>query len=317
MKRKRWLWVWITAAAVLATVLGWALTKTAEGSRGILYHVTGGQSDMYLLGSIHVGSRAMYPFGSDIEQAMAAADTFVYECDTTSADAVAQAQARMKLGDGLTLQGEIGPALYAQLAQVCQTTGLSIQTLEALKPWAVINTLAVYTTAAEMGSTNASDALALGVERQVQAYAARHTKQTAYLETLTQQMDALEGFSPELQTYLLANECDVILNPQSVKGMDATISLWPEWWRTGDAQSFADHYLSTYLEPGHEDVCREYHEVLVSSRNVRLADALDGLLHTGGTYFVTVGLLHLTLPEDSIVVQLQQKGYTVLQVAEP
>ena len=46
-------------------------------------------------------------------------------------------------------------------------------------------------------------------------------------------------------------------------------------------------------------------------------DALDGLLHTGGTYFVTVGLLHLTLPEDSIVVQLQQKGYTVLQVAKP
>jgi uncharacterized protein len=313
-KRKPWLWGAVVAALLLAGALGWSYTHPAEGSKGILYRVTGGQGEMYLLGSIHVGTKEMYPFGQAITDAMANADTFVYECDTASDAAVAEIRGRMALPAGQTLKGLIGDTLYAQLETVTDKLGLSLATLDGLKPWAVIDNLAVYSTAAELGETNINTALSLGVEKQVQAYAQTHGKQTAYLETAVEQTDVLEGFSNALKNYLLQSECDTILNPQSATGLDASITQWPGWWRSGDATAFSEQYLAGYIIPGYEAQCQEYHDKLILQRNVRMAEKLGQLLRGGGSYFVTVGLLHLALPEGSIVQLLREQGYTVEQI---
>jgi uncharacterized protein len=316
-KRMTWLWIAAVAAMLLAGVLGWVFTHPAQGSEGILYHVTGGQGEMFLLGSIHIGTKEMYPFGQSITDVMAGADTFVYECDTTSDTAVAEVRSCMLLPDGQTLKGLIGNTLYAELETVAAKLSLSLSTLDGQKPWAVINNLAVYSTAAELGETDISAALSLGVEKKVQAYAQGHGKQTAYLETAGEQIDVLEGFSDVLKNYLLKSECDTILNPQSATGMDASIVQWPTWWRTGDASAFSSQYLSTYITPGYETQCQEYHDKLIIQRNARMAEKLGQMLRGGGSYFVTVGLLHLTLPEGSIVELLREQGYTVEQIVTP
>lgn len=306
--------------ALLALVAAFALAAVppaAEGSRGLLYKVSGPQGQAYILGSIHVGDAAMYPFHSEIQHAMEASDTFVYECDTTSAEAKAALRARMALPEGLTLADAIGDDLYAQVSAVCDHLGLPIAALDGLRPWAVINTLAVYTTAAELGADSANQALSLGVEEQVRAKAAPLHKTVAYLETPQEQVDVLEGFSDALQRYLLESECQVILHPESVHGMDSTIALWPAWWRAGDAQAFADQYLQSYLEPGFEAEGAEYHQALITQRNARMAERLYAMLEKGGTFFVTVGLMHLVLPEDSLLTQLQARGCTVEAVYEP
>ena len=57
----------------------------------------------------------------------------------------------------------------------------------------------------------------------------------------------------------------------------------------------------------------EYHEILVMKRNRSMSDVIEGYLQQAEahTYFVTVGLLHLVLPGESIVKQLQDRGYVV------
>lgn len=317
MIKKHWRWLAALTAALIAGAVGWTLTHPQEGSLGIMYRVTGGKADMTLLGSIHVGNRDMYPFGEAILSAMAQANTFVYECDTTDADTIAALQARMRLAEGQTLRDTLDDALYQELLEVCEQLHLSSETIDTLKPWAVINTLATYATAAQLGTANISQALSLGVEKQVQAVQKRANKPALYLETAEEQTDVLEGFSDALKRYLLQGECDAILRPQTVNNMDTTIAQWPDWWRAGNAQTFANNYLDTYLEPGHEAECLEYHTQLVVNRNARMADRLDELLQSEGSYFVTVGLLHLTLPEDSIVTLLRNKGYTVEAVSQP
>ena len=303
--------------ALVAALMLAAVPPAPEGSRGLLYKVSGPQGQAYILGSIHVGDAAMYPFHSEIQHAMEAADTFVYECDTTSAEAKAVLRARMALPEGQTLAAALGETLYAEVSAVCDQLGLNITALDGLRPWAVINTLAVYTTAAELGADSANQALALGVEEQVRASASPLHKPVAYLETPQEQVDVLEGFSEALQRYLLESECQVILRPESAHGMDATIALWPTWWRAGDAQAFADQYLQSYLEPGYEAEGAEYHNALITQRNARMADRLYALLEKGGTLFVTVGLMHLVLPEDSLLSRLQARGCTVETVYEP
>jgi hypothetical protein len=309
MNRRTW------AAALLAlTVAATGTAQAAEGSQGILYKVSGGQAAMYLLGSIHVGSADMYPFGDAIQAAMAEADTFVYECDMTSAEALATVRARMQLPKGQTLADAIGQALHARVVAVCARVGLDARLLDTLTPWAVINTLAVYATAAELGATNAEQALSLGVEKQVMLFGENHQRRTVYLETVDEQLSVLEGFSPALVTYLLTQECDVIERPETARGLDATIGSWPAWWRAGEADAFARQYLDAYLEAGYEAEGAEYHRVLVSERNARMARRLDALLREGSPCFVTLGLLHLILPEDSIVTALRDMGYTVERI---
>ena len=233
MKKKDWrraaVWLAIGLTAAFAVALAWP----QEGSRGVLYRVQKGDGTAYLLGSIHVGNNRMYPFGEAIRLAMEASDTFVYECDTDSADAVKETLRRIAMPREQTLREQMGETLYAQLGEVCAKLSIPIETLDAQPPWVVINTLAVYTTAAEMGTEDVTQAMAQGVEKQVKAYATQHHKPVAYLETLAEQLDTLENFSLPLQNYLVQSECNGILHPETARGMDATIANWPEWWRRG------------------------------------------------------------------------------------
>ena len=314
MKWKRVaLWVSIALTAALAAALAWP----QGGSRGVLYRVQKGKGTAYLLGSIHVGNNRMYPFGDEIRNAMAASDTFVYECDTDSVEALQETMRRMSQPQEKTLRETIGETLYAQLGEVCTRLNIPLATMDAQPLWVVINTLAVHTTAVEMGVADVTQAMALGVEQQVKAYATEHDKPVAFLETLGEQLDTLEGFSLPLQSYLLQSECEVILQPATARGMDATIAYWPEWWRRGMLSAFADSYLKGYLEPGYEAECMEYHTKLITERNQRMAERLLAMLAQGDTRFVTVGLLHLVLPEDSVVALMKAQGCTVTLLSAP
>ena len=57
---------------------------------------------------------------------------------------------------------------------------------------------------------------------------------------------------------------------------------------------------------------------MITRRNRRMAEGLRALLEDGEgeKIFVTVGLLHLVLPEDSVLGELKAMGYQVEQVLE-
>ena len=76
-------------AGVLAAAVG-AHQLAQEPGHGIFYRVSGGKNEMFLLGSIHVGSRDMYPMSSFVQQALRRADVLVFECDTASQEARAE-----------------------------------------------------------------------------------------------------------------------------------------------------------------------------------------------------------------------------------
>ena len=288
-----------------------------EGSKGILFKASDGKTTVYLLGSIHVGSQEMYPFGAAITQAMQEADRFVFECDSTSSESAALMQEKMRYSDGTKLNDVITPKVYQTLCAACEKIGVPISRFDGMKPWAVVSTLSVFASAAEMGAKDAAQATALGVESKVRGYA--QSKPCDYLETVDAQLSLMEDFSPALQEYLLSSVCEVLLHPNDLKGMDKTVSQWPDWWRTGNMEAFRDSYLETYLEPGYEAETMEYHEKLIASRNQSMASSLQTLMrqYAGETLFVTVGLMHLVLPDDSIPEWLTQSGVTVQCVSQP
>ena len=164
----------------------------------------------------------------------------------------------------------------------------------------------------DAGSTR--QASALGVEDMVRKQA--DGKTIAWLETATEQLGRLEAFSPALQEYLLDSACQALLDPKYVSGTDEDLPLWPGWWRDGNAQAFADSYLRAMQKEASPELAQEYHQSLVTERNLAMAQKLIGWLEADESHTVlaTVGLMHLVLPEDSIIAHLQSAGYVVEQL---
>lgn len=295
----------LTVLILLAGLCGCA---AAEGSVGICYRITGGKNPMVILGSIHIGNAEMEPYGQHLLDEIDAADVLVFECDNDAPGVLMQTLTMMTLKDG-KLSDLLSPETNELLDKACKEIGLSAKLMEKFRPWAVYSTLTTMTAAEQMGSGSTTDAVNYGVESVVMDYAGE--KEYAYLETAIEQLEVMDGFSPALQEEILRQSCLAILEPQP----DETLTLWPQWWREGNADAFAQDYLEDD-EGLNDELFTEYHQALVSNRNKTMADGLCQMLEDEKShrYFVTVGLLHLVLPEDSVLWELEQRGYQVERI---
>lgn len=300
---------WLVLILVLTSIV--ALLPHGN-SQGVLYRVSGGENEMYLLGSIHIGSREMYPFGQSIQKAILQADALVFECDTQSERAMADTRSLMQYAAGDELAAHVSAECMEKLSRVAEKAGYDMTALERLKPWAITSLFSMETLAAQMGTGDVSQASKLGVENAVHRY--EKEKRILYLETASEQLGLMDAFSPSLQEYLLEDACNAILEPE--KALDEDLRHWPEWWKTGNAQAFAETYLRGLEKEERPELTREYHETLMTRRNRSMAQSLAQMLEDSeiGDSFVTVGLMHLVLPNDSILDELQQMGYQVEKI---
>ncbi len=281
-----------------------------ESAQGICYRISGGRNSMVMLGSIHVGSPEMEPYGQHILDAMANADTFVFECNSADPEAAMLSQQLMLSTEG-ELKARLSPESWQRLENACQEAGLNINGLQKYKPWAVTSMLTTRAAAEQMGARSTKHAASLGVEEIVEKHS--KGKEIRYLETASQQLTMMDGFSPALQEALLMQACDAILEPKE----NTQLANWPQWWHSGNGDTFAEEYLNDHSLPA--AMQQEYHAALVTSRNAAMTDALISLLEgeEEHSYFVTVGLMHLVLPDDSILSGLEARGYTVEQLFSP
>lgn len=301
-------------AVLLVAMLLTGSCAAAQENSCALWRVKKGDVTVYLLGSIHIGNPDMYPFSQTVLDAIKQSDEFVFECDTTSGDAFIATQTAMVYTDGTKLRDVIGQDLYDKAIQAFEAAKLPAVVIDAYKPWTVTNLLTLNVSALQLGTENVSESMAYGVETQLHDMLKDDGRAVSYLEETMDQLSVLDGFSLDLQRFLLEDVCNIILNPEYAQ--DSPIRLWADWWKTGDIESFANSYLEGCIVPGHEAVCEEYHRELITKRNENMARSIAGRLEAGGkrTYFVVAGLLHLSLPSDSIISVLEQMEYKIERI---
>ena len=163
--------------------------------------------------------------------------------------------------------------------------------------------LSLEDTSTQMGGATTE----LGVESVVKKLAKGKLK--LYLETVEEQLGMMDAFSPALQDYLLQTACETIIEEKG----DEDLSSWPLWWVDGNADAFAKSYLKSQENEKEPALAQEYQNSLITLRNQKMAKKLADLLETGKEkqYFVTIGLMHLVLPDDSVLRELENMGYQV------
>lgn len=269
------------------------------GSRGFLWKTEHGDNTVYLLGSIHVASEAMYPLREEISDAFFSSDYLVLEVDISKIDENESNELVMVLGtyqDGTTLPDHISPELYEKLGDVLLSIGIEHDALDMFKPWAISTTLQ------SLMFASAGFESAIGIDMALMSAALELGMPILQLETMEEQLELFSDLSPEAQAAMLEETIDEFDTIADV------IRDYEEMWITGDEEML----LEITLLEGETEEQQAWIEKLLDERNINMVEQIDQYLQDddGTTYFVVVGGAHM-LGEMGIIQLLEEKGYIV------
>ncbi len=274
------------------TVLDPAPARAAE-DRLLFWQVKTKNATVYLLGSMHLATRDIYPLRQEIMQAFEGADKLAVELDISGTRSFEIQQRMLERGQyppGKTLQDDLSPETWKALSTRLESNGLPPVMMQGLKPGLVVTTL----------STVEMMKLGLNPEQGVDRYfldQARGKKPVIELETVDRQLDVLlDSPDPELLVKQSLGQ---------LEELDSIMEKLVTSWRKGDAKALAKLVIEDELakHPEYADLYRR----MFDDRNRDMTDKIVAMQQQGGTYFVVVGAGHL-VGDQGIVAMLKRRG---------
>jgi uncharacterized protein YbaP (TraB family) len=230
---------------------------------------------------------------ASIAQAFQQADSFSGEVEMDVPSLMQASQATF-LSDGQSLEHLIDPALYKQTVQLLATYGMPELVVQRMKPWAA---------AAALSLPRPQTGIFLDMALYHQAAAAG--KRVYGLETIAEQVGALESMSPELQVTMLR---DAVAQHHQVEQL---IEQLITAYLRRDLKAL-ESISNAAMQDGDDRVAEMFTTEVVDRRNYRMLERMQPRLREGNA-FVAVGALHL--PGDKgLLMLLRNKGYRVSPV---
>ncbi len=288
----------LSLAAALLVAAG-TQSVAAQSGGALLWEVTSPSTTVYLLGTIHVGSRAMYPLPSVIENAYARAQVIALEADPTDPAGMLSAMGTVMYQPPETLENNVPPPLFRDVRDALAASGLPIELAQGMKPYMVSMTL----TMVEVGRLGFD--VSLGVDMHLATRARRDGKRIVELESMAMQLALLDGMSKATQVAMLES---------TVKGMKSgtlkrDLESMVDAWRAGDASRLDEAALRDLKTmPGRTGT--DLKDALFDRRNRAMTDKVVQMLGRPEIVLVGVGAGHLT-GSSGIVELLRARGFNV------
>jgi uncharacterized protein YbaP (TraB family) len=288
----------LLASAVFCLALASQGAAPADAKQ-FFWKVTGGKGVIYLLGTIHVGTKDLYPLAPIIEDSFKGSDTLVEEIDLSDPNPQKLAQDIVKRAvypDGDSAINHLSDETRTVLGKYVLSGQLGPNYMR-VKPW-LLSLYVMQLHLKKMGLEGAK-----GLDLHFSEEAKKMHKPIAGLETANFQINMFSSFSDKLQDQLL-----LMTLLDANKGKESVDSMF-EAWRAGDADAMeAAIAKQTQRHPNLEPVMVK----LFDERNDAMARQIDQFLQTPKAYFIAVGAGHL-VGRRGILSQLRDKGYKIEQ----
>jgi uncharacterized protein YbaP (TraB family) len=270
-------------------------------ARSLLYKVSSEQSTVYILGSIHLAKAELYPLDEAIVKAYEKSDVLVVEVDPSSEVSVSMMQEVMSdLGmypPGMSLKTQLSENTYKSLLSYTKKIGLSIDEMQRMKPWVVMLQLTV----TEMMHLGYSPEL--GIDNYFLDRAKAENKTVAELETAAEQMALLSKDDDAFQDKLL------LYTLESMTELEPLLKSMFDSWKNGESDKL-EKIISLPLDE--DPSIKEIYDELITKRNYKMSEKIEGFLKSDKDYFVVVGSGHV-IGKEGIVNLLQRQGFRVIQ----
>lgn len=253
---------------------------------------------VYLLGSFHLLTAEDYPLAPSVEAAYDDAEALLFEVDPkemTSPDTQKSIQSLAKFDDGRTLRGVLSDDTEAKLLALLGSEA-AIAASDPFEPWFVGMNLAL------MAMVNAGLDPSKGLDQHFMQRAGRDGKPATGLETVVEQIGALDRVPMEEQEVFLGEA----LVP--VAEMRTDIGKIHALWRAGD-----DAGIEAMVNEDMQEKMPRMYELLNRDRNQGWLPKVEALLASDDDHLIIVGAMHL-IGEEGLVAQLGKRGVTVERV---
>jgi uncharacterized protein YbaP (TraB family) len=275
-----------------------AAAPAAPAKKAFFWKVSSAANVTYLLGSIHLGSKDMYPLPKEIEEAFEGSAVLLVEIDINHLDMQKMqglvVQTGIYAGDD-TLWNHVTKEARQRLEDFCGKYGFPAMAIARMKPWAVammVSTLPLMKSGMEVG---------LGIDKYCLDKADKAKKRVLEIESAEGQMKLISGYTGEMLEKLLAASANE--NPQEyAKRIEVA-------WISGDPGQ-----LEKIIREQTASDPVEFDKAMLQDRNLHMADVAEQFLKGKEPAFVVVGAGHMVGP-DGVVKLLEKRGYKVEQVA--
>ncbi len=284
----------------------------------LFYHVTGQDgSEMWLLGTIHVGDSRTAYLPQEIYDAFDASDALAvefnmnaYEEDMATDENYHEDITDLYFySDDTTIQDHLDEDVYDAAVKYMKYTGEYNSNLEYFKPFVWESAISQYQLSG--GRRLFSEK---GVDQRLIDLAEEKEKEILDVESADAQFSMLSGFSDGLQQILLESVLAGTRNEYN----DSVLHLY-ELWCAGDEaaliqylreDSTADEAEQEEMDEETKKLLEEYTNAMSTDRDIDMIAIAKDYLRSGKVVFYAVGLAHL-LAENGLVDGLRAAGYTV------
>lgn len=274
--------------------------KTTGPGQPALWKLSDADSDVYILGTVHVLRPETGWETETIVSAFNDSQRFYMEADIMSSDAqqtmlrLTREKGELPAGENLFDYMDVGDAY--NLKRALNSIGFDPEALENLQPWFASMQVGQYQIF-KSGYNPLS-----GVEIVLNGRAKQQNKSLHFFETLEYQMDVLSGGEFEDQLDALVAMKDVL--DEGAKSLDLIV----EEWADGDVAGLGAVVANAEIM-GSED----FYDRLLTQRNRNWIPQIIDILEEPGSSFVAVGAAHLA-GEDSVILMLQEEGFTAERI---
>jgi len=273
--------------------------KPAAAPKKILmWKAQSGPNTVYLLGSIHIGSKAMYPLAKPIDDAYKASKVLVVEVNINNVDLgqAADLMAKGKYPDGDDLWKHLSKPTAEKVKKFFTKYGFPEAVAGGFKPWLAAIMASV------LPMMKAGMEADLGIDKHFLDLAAKDKKEVVEAETADFQFKLLSSVPDSIADIYLSWSIGEADKPKSD---DLKLE---KLWRSGDAEALGAE------EEQYPKELTGFMNSLIRDRNPHMADLAEKYLKGGGPCFFVVGAGHL-VGKDGVVALLQKRGYKVEQVS--
>ncbi|RKQ88913.1 TraB/GumN family protein [Brockia lithotrophica] len=281
---------------------------SAQGNRGLLFEAKKDGRTVYLMGTIHVAKREMYPFSPEVKKAFQEAGALAVEADVTS---LGEQLATVKYtldgmySDGRTYRDALPKDVVQKIDEFkSRNRGSAMLIQDSFKPWY----LYMMITQVRLSSSLLKDfSPAYGVDMVLIQEAKKLGKPVRSLEGASMQMELLSTLPDDVYAELLRKELS-----QDDAAYRQEMESLHEFLRTGDTAALERAAVADYR--GKSQALETYYQKVIVERNQNMAQRIEEELQRDGRpLFVAVGAAHVVGP-DGLAEIFRKKGYTVRQL---
>ncbi len=267
--------------------------------KNFLWRAQSNGGTVYILGSIHLLKKDIYPLSRTIENAFEKSAVLAVEADINDIGKldIGKLMARAFYPANDTLEKHVSGDTFNLVKEEAQRLGLPAEFVYNQKPWFLGLTLS------SIELLKAGYGPDYGIDKYFLSRAAGK-KKVMELESLDYQIDLLSGLNDkEQETFLLYMLKDLRILGQEVDKL-------VEAWKSGAMESMDATIRKSFMQDGGFS---GVYEKLIYERNRSMALKIEGYLKTNRTYFVVVGAAHL-LGDRGIIRLLKDRGYSIEQL---